>query len=535
MITCAPWLALALLAVASPAPTQPADAPPAAQPAPAGTAAQPAPGSVEARILAAEKLYKERKYVESARSLEDLWAETKQPNALYNAALARFAAGHYAHTIAYLEAYLADPKEAPAEALELAKYQSTKARERSAEIPFVVGPPAATVGGATLVIRRIPDKPDDRRPELTFTLASGAGTGPIERAIHLDPGRWTAQVSARGYVSVAQELVVQKGKAAPVELTLTPDPRLRAVVVRIDLPAGARAEQVLVRLHAPSGAGEPKTCTIRPYELNECKLLVETGSWELRAEAPGFTPFTQVVSLTAGESPAAYTLPLAAEAPPPPLPVEPPPPSDVVPKSARLRVAGALNAAGLPLFVTGLGLAVYGSNRYDRVITSEPADCDAPAENHQCRGDTVRAIRLRTAGLSLVGAATGLFVTGLTAEFDVKPRVWYAEIGVGGALLVGGVAWLGATNVALRDPLIVAPGAAAPDWPDSIPAIDRATNQRLAAAMIMGTGIGLVAGGTTGLLVRRHYAAKARARAGLPALAPLAGLGTFGLTLQGRF
>ncbi|HRI09632.1 MAG TPA: hypothetical protein PKW35_17545, partial [Nannocystaceae bacterium] len=515
-------------------PAKPAQADAGTPAAPAG----PAAGSVEDRLLRAEKLYKDRKYVESARELEQLWGDTKQPNALYNAALARFAAGHYAHTIHYLDTYVAEVKEAPPEALDLAKFQSAKARERSVDVPLMIGPPAALVGGATLVVRRIPDKPEDQRPDLTFTLPPGNGTSPSTRTIPLDPGRWSAEVSARGYVSTPQEIVITKGKPATgVNFVMTPDPKLRSVSIRVDVPADAKADQVLVRLQAAGGAGEPKTCTIRPYELNECKLLVETGAWEISAEAAGFVPFRQVVTLTAGTSAAAYTLPMhLAAPPPPPLPVEPPS-TDVVPKSVRLRLAGGLNAGGLPLFVTGLGLAVYGSNRYDKVINSEASECDSPSESYQCRGDTISAIRFRTAGLALVGTATGLFVTGLTAEFDVKPRVWYAELGVGGALLVGGAGWLGATNGALAKQLNVPAGGTPPVWADSIPAIDKATNQRLAASMLMGTGLGLVTGSTIGLLVRRHYASKGRAKlaASVPVVGPYTNVGQLGLMVQGRF
>jgi len=547
MITCAPWLALALLAAspASPASSAPPSQPPSAAaeqpsaaPAAQPAAQAPAEGSVEGRLLRAEKLYKERRYVDSARELEALWDETRQPNALYNAALARFAAGHFAQTISYLETYAAEVKDAPPEALEVGKFQITKAKERSVEVPLIVGPPAALTDGAQVTIRRIPDAPTDRRPDLSVRLAAASESAPAATNLYLDPGRWSVAVSARGFMRAEREINVVKGKigASPVSFTLAPDPSMRAIALRVELPAGERVDEVSIRL-VPRAGGDEHTCTIRPFERNECKLLAATGAWELRAELPGYLPFSQQINLTSGESAAAFTIAMVTDAPPPPVIEEPAPagPIEVVPKRVRLRLAGGLNASGLPLFVTGLGLAVAGSNRYDRVANAEPDACDSASEAFACRGDAITSIRMRTAGLALVGSATGLFVTGLTAEFDVKPRVWYAEMGVGGALLIGGAAWVGATNVALNKELRVGEGQAPPVWIDSVPNIDRATNQRLAAAMIMGTGLGLVAGSTVGLLVRRHHERKGKARAGLRSVAPYTNVGQLGLLLEGRF
>jgi hypothetical protein len=551
MITCAPWLALALLAAtpASPAssapPSQPTPPSPTEQPSPTtAPAAQPSPsapapsGAVEERLLRAEKLYKERRYVDSARELEALWDETRQLNALYNAALARFAAGHFAQTISYLRTYTAQVKDAPPEALEVANFQLDKAKERSVEVPLIVGPPAALSEGAEVTIRRIPDNPGDRRPDLFVRLTPAGESAPAATNLYLDAGRWSVAVSARGYMRADREINVVKGKvgASPVSFVLARDMSMRAVALRVELPAGERVEAVPIRL-IPSAGGEAQACTIRPFERNECKLLAATGAWELRAELPGYLPFTQQINLTSGESAAAFTVAMVIDAPPPPVVDEPPPPGpvEVVPKPARLRLAGGLNASGLPLFVTGLALAVAGSNRYDRVANAEPDACDSASEAFGCRGDAIKAIRMRTAGLALVGTATGLFVTGLTGEFDVKPRVWYAEMGAGGALLIGGAAWLGATNVALNKELRVGEGQAPPVWVDSVPNIDRATNQRLAASMILGTGLGLVAGSTVGLLVRRHHQRKGKASAGLRSVGPYTNVGQLGLMLEGRF
>ncbi len=563
MFTSPSWFAFAILAAPVAAPSQTAQTgssvatqPTAAQPSTPGeagvassaTSATPAATdandanadanqpSMDERLKTAEQLYKARKYVESARELESLWDDTGHPNALYNAALARFAAGHYAHTISYLEAYVRDVQDAPQDALDLAQFQLEKAKANSADVPIRIGPPEAVTAGAEIRIRRISDGADDSRPDIVLTVQPPAEGSPAARSIYLGEGSWSIESRSESFVSQPQEITIAKRakSAPPINFSLNLDPKLRRLAFRIDVASGSELESVAVELRPAGQAGterETQSCAIRPFEVNACELIAPIGSWEVSASAPGFKHFRQVITVASGQDTAAFTLPMVAESvvdTPPPEPVDP----DVVPKRVRLRMAAGLNASGLPIFVTGLGLAVYGSNTYDSTANAANADCNRPLDSYNCRVDTIKAIRLRTAGLALVGSATGLFITGLTAEFDVKKRVWYAELGAGGALLLGGAGWLAATSGALNRELKVV--GAIPIWSQSIANIDRATNQRLAAAMFMGTGIGLVTGATVGLLIRKRFAAR---KAPLPnvKLSPFAPVAGGGLMLNGRF
>ncbi|HFE44159.1 MAG TPA: hypothetical protein ENJ18_01515 [Nannocystis exedens] len=561
MFTSPSWLAFAILAAPAAAPshtaptgssavTQPV-APQPSTPSSTGdtsSAASPTAGTTDAstgaaktsmdeRLKTAEQLYKARKYVESARELESLWNDTGHPNALYNAALARFAAGHYAHTISYLEAYVRDVKDAPQDALDLAQFQLEKAKSNSADVPIRIGPPDAVTDGVEIWARRRPSDTNDTRPDVILKVLPPAQGSPAARSIYLDEGTWSIESRSTNFVSQPQEITIAKQakSAPPINFSLSLDPKLRHVSFRIDVAPGTQLESAEVFLRPVGQDGtERKTqsCTIRPFEANECELIAPIGSWEVSASAPGFKHFRQVITVAKGQDRADFTLPMVSESAvveaPPAEPVD----VDVVPKRTRLRMAAGLNASGLPIFVTGLGLAVYGSNTYDRTISADPADCSSPTDAYNCRVDTIKAIRLRTAGLALVGTATGLFVTGLTAEFDVKKRVWYAELGAGGALLLGGTGWLAATSGALNRELKV--DGAAPLWDQSAANIDRATNQRLAAAMFMGTGIGLVTGATVGLLVRKRFEVRKKP---LPSvkLSPFTPVAGGGLMLNGRF
>jgi hypothetical protein len=113
MHPCASWLTFALLTAAPPAaapavPTATASTPASATPA---AAAPAAPATTEANPddAAAERaatLYSQRKYLDAAHILEELWGRVHEPRDLFNAALARIALGHRAHAVHYWETYV---------------------------------------------------------------------------------------------------------------------------------------------------------------------------------------------------------------------------------------------------------------------------------------------------------------------------------------------------------------------------------------------------------------------------------------------
>ncbi|HFE47577.1 MAG TPA: hypothetical protein ENJ18_19160, partial [Nannocystis exedens] len=234
MFTSPSWLAFAILAAPAAAPshtaptgssavTQPVapqpstpsstgDTPSAASPAAGTTDASTgaAKASMDERLKTAEQLYKARKYVESAHELESLWNDTGHPNALYNAALARFAAGHYAHTISYLETYVRDVKDAPQDALDLAQFQLEKAKSNSADVPIRIGPPDAVTDGVEIWARRIPTGANDTRPDVILKVLPPAQGSPAARSIYLDEGTWSIESRSTNFVSQPQEITIAK-------------------------------------------------------------------------------------------------------------------------------------------------------------------------------------------------------------------------------------------------------------------------------------------------------------------------------------
>jgi hypothetical protein len=184
-----------------------------------------------------------------------------------------------------------------------------------------------------------------------------------------------------------------------------------------------------------------------------------------------------------------------------------------VPKKTRIKVSAALVTSGIPLFITGLALAVHGSNVYDQT-----------KQNLMANGDLVPAIRLRAAGSGLMGTAVGLWATGLTAEYDVKPFVWWTELGVGVAALVVGGAWTGVTSSRWNDNQVHTLTC------NNNQGVDCFAAHRLGAGFFIGLGAGAIFGASTGLVIQHLHRRPAKV-----SLAPTFGAGQGGLVVQGRF
>jgi hypothetical protein len=277
-------------------------------------------------------------------------------------------------------------------------------------------------------------------------------------------------------------------------------------------------------------AAEPVQCPLTP--AGSCSLKLEPGDWEVVVAAPGYQRYAEKVSLGAQPT-ASFTVALtptlaaapvaavpapAAAAPGEPVkiaeaPAEPAVP-EVVPRAVRVKTSTALVASGIPIFIGGLALGVTGSNTYqDRVTAGDTA------------GQLRPAIHMRSAGIGLVGAAVGLWTTGLTAEYDVKPAVWYAEMGVGGAFVLTGAIWTGMTTRRWNNNQVLESRCANSEG------IDCFASHRMGAAFFLGAGSAMLVGSTIGMLIQRKYM-KGRPRT---ALSPyFAGTGG-GLLVQGRF
>lgn len=533
MHPCASWLTFALLTAAPPAaapavPTATASTPASATPA---AAAPAAPATTEANPddAAAERaatLYSQRKYLDAAHILEELWGRVHEPRDLFNAALARIALGHRAHAVHYWETYV---KQAgiPNDGREQALTRRKKAEAAIVAVNLRIAPVAVAEVGVTYTIERVSADPRDVRPPLVIVLEPHAPEFTSGgRTVYLDPGKWKLKVEARGYLVGTHELVIRTGQPGfPKEIVLGTDPLYRQATFQIDPPA-AVAAGASVTLKRMTLNAQPVTCELS--DVGACNLKLEPGDWEVTVSAPGYQRYTEKISLGAQPSvtfavalvpTVSAGTPAVAEAPPPTADTAPPAPEvpvvpEVVPRHVRIKLSTGLIASGIPLFIGGLALGVTGSNNYqDRVNAGAPA------------GELLGPIRTRTAGIALVGAAVGLWTTGLTAEYDVKPRAWYAEIGVGAALVATGAIWTGVGTSRWNNDKVSSFHCANSDG------VDCFASHRMAAGFFLGAGASILAGSTIGLLVQRKYL-KARPRA---AMSPYFANGGGGLVLQGRF
>jgi hypothetical protein len=537
MHPCASWLTLALLTgslAASPA----VAAPPAATPAPAATptsvspstppASTPAPSGADPDDAAAERaatLYSQRKYLEAAQILEELWTRVHEPRDLFNAALARVALGHRAHAIHYWETYVKQAN-IPNDGRDQAETRRKKAEAASIGVNLRIAPAAVAEVGVTYTIDRVSADPRDVRPSIVVTLEPGAAEfSSGGRTVYLDPGKWKLKVEARGYLVGTHDLVLKSGQPGfPKEIVLGLDPMYRQATFQIEPPA-AVAAGTSVTLKRMTLNAETLVCELDA--VGACALKLEPGDWELTVSAPGFQRHTEKITLGASPTgsfavalvPTVATAPAPAVAAPPTADTVPAPPSvpvvpEVVPRHVRIKLSTGLIASGIPLFIGGLALGVVGSNNYqDRVNAGSPA------------GELLGPVRTRTAGLALVGSAVGLWTTGLTAEYDVKPRAWYAEIGVGAALLTAGAIWTGVGTSRWNNNKVASFHCANSDG------VDCFASHRMAAGFFLGAGASLLAGATIGMLVQRKYL-KARPRT---AMSPYFANSGAGLVFQGRF
>lgn len=295
------------------------------------------------------------------------------------------------------------------------------------------------------------------------------------------------------------------------------DPASHDLSVRVDPPAAVLAG-ARVSLQKVAPGAPPTACPLDGD--GTCQARVEPGEWEVAVEAPGYQ--RHVERLTIGAQPstrvglALVPVPTAVAAPTEPAApaVEGPAPApERVPRRTRIRLSAGLLLPGVPIFMAGLAVAIHGANVYARVD-----------ETKQVNADLLPAVRLRAAGLGMMGAAVGLFATGLTAEYDVKPWLWLTELGVGAATLIGGSAWMAVSTLRWNSNQLHQMVCTNNEG------VDCFTAHRLAAGFVLGLGSGLVFGATTGLIVRAAHRKPPRV-----GLAPAFGAGHGGLSLHGRF
>jgi hypothetical protein len=240
-------------------------------------------------------------------------------------------------------------------------------------------------------------------------------------------------------------------------------------------------------------------------------LQLDPGTWQLQVDDPALESIELVVDVLAqpGEV----------------LHLDLRPHDQDLPRLHRRRLVGVLTGLGGATLGVGIGVTLVGDRAVRRTIAR--TDC---LELDDCPDTLSDVTTLRSAGAGMLGAGAGAVIaglTGLTREPRLRRRLWLAELGIGGAGLLGSVVVVALAARRFNHDA-VASGDPAGD-PDALAGIDRRITQHTAASAGIGLGSGLAFAAAIALLriqknPQRH-------------LAPALGMSPGGLALavSGRF
>ena len=367
-----------------------------------------------------------------------------------------------------------------------------------------LGPELARRMGTRVIVRPAGENFGNRRASVALDLPTPTApeTPPAPADARLPAGLWRIEATASGFLPSTREFTVD---ATTPEQTLRwnllPDSAhddVRFIVSATGTP------QVSVRVQSSDGA-RTWTCL---SQRTACALRLTPGVWQAEASAPGFRTTRRSITVAKGV-PLEVTLELVAGSDDLASTTGP---KGQVPLNVRKRLALGLGLAAAPVFAAGVGLTLTGPLQYVSALHG-----DACEGNYRvgCGDAAIGPGHRASAGVGLLGAAAGLIATGVTGLYPVPRRAWYIELGLGGALTAAGAGWMAANSVALERAHASGP----------ITELAARADRRLAPSVILGLGVGTIAGALTGLLVQR--------KAGR--VAPYAGAGQAGLLWYGRF
>lgn len=370
---------LARLAPARPA----ADPPPLLPPAPA-----------DPRAASARAAYAAGEYVAAARQYAAL-ARDAAPRYLFNAGMAREAAGELAHAALLWRRYLASGTASPEDRELLARKLAAAA--------------------ASLIPRQFAADPQISALTLTHGDNDPLELGPADLAdpLILEAGEWTARILSPGEPLELRFTVADPAappvvlSAPPVHVDPPPDPPTPTGDLTLHLgPPRALRRGVEISLKNDLGVRHETQKTA------EATWNLPRGTWTVSAAAADRTTITKTV--TVGDLPERLDLSLRLS-----------------PAARRQRIVAPaiLGAAGLGLAVGGAVLVARG--RRDDLTCVDETTCTAAANS----------VLDVSAGLALVGTGVGALIPAATAAAGARTRVLAVEAGLGATIFTGGLTW----------------------------------------------------------------------------------------------
>lgn len=195
-------------------------------------------------------------------------------------------------------------------------------------------------------------------------------------------------------------------------------------------------------------------------------------------------------------------------------PPPPPPPPSRFPRRSWLALSGIVGAGNM---FAGVVLLPVGAVRGGRQLVTDPGSCEPVLELDRCRYRLAGATTLRGAGAGLLGAGLGVLaggLTGLTPAVRTRKIAWSAEVGVGAALGVAGVALL-AVGLNRFNQANTDPSTTPTPWAWHADAVGTPTSMYGLGGAVLGMGIGLATTAAAGLITQRLTANGRGARLGI--------------------
>jgi ribosomal protein S14 len=434
------------------------------------------------------------KYSEAARVYEQCARATNDPGLWKKAGMARHSARQYAQAIQALTAAIsaggADPQ---AEAI----LEDARKHAVTVRIAVAVSPGAAAPERLWVAAR-------DAAPGDELDLPWPGTATAID--VWVDPGHWTAEIFLKGGARVGpRDVRAASGVSEPqvvlfrVEAPVVAPPvAVPPVDVELTLEPGAALKRGVDLLWSgPPGQTREQVRTTRT------RWQLAPGTWQLEVKAPRFVTQTRAIDLRPGQ-PSQMVLTLRR------TPME----------KARIGLAVGTGAVGLGLLVGGLAVALRGRRDY-RGVADELDGGGSPAARAAVT-TALPAIRDMSNGTMLATSALGAGVAAVTVAAEGSNTLLTVEAGVGGVLLIAGLAWLVPAKRQYGD----MPDGASPD----LAFLDEHRRPELAAAGLLGLGAGLAAGATLSLITRAVLQRGKRSSKTARSLPRFVGLG-----VQGNF
>lgn len=473
--------------------------------APAPVSAPPEPARAAAACPAAQEAIagtSPDKYGEAARHYEQCARASGDAGLWKKAGMARYSGRQYAHAIQALDTYMRSGAGDPQGEAMLADAHKNVATVR---FSVVMAPGAPTP-------ERLRISPRDGKvgDEIDLPWSRAA----VSFDVLLDPGQWTAELTMPGGGRVGpQDIQATKDTGTPqvvlfrVEAPaepVPPVPTVTPVEVKLSLgPAAALRQGVALEWRGP--------VTVAPQRVRTAttRWPLPPGEWKLHLDAPRFEPQTRDVQVRAG-APHSLSLTLVRT------------------REERLRIglAAGLGGAALGLLAGGLAGVIGGRKDYREAVAR--LDGTPNAANRQATSDALASIRHSSNGMMVATSAAGTGLAAITVAAGGSNQLLGAEIGVGGAVLIAGIAWL---VPAKRQYAADVPTTGQP-WAPERAYLDEHRRPELVAAGLIGLGAGLAAGATVALVARTIVGRSSGRRASLtPITAPRA----VGLAIHGTF